>query len=188
LVAIGAATIIVAAFGSVDYLSASGARGHDVTISGGIALDDAIDAFGNENLKNQFGINDILVFSKSGGAAADGQMQHVLRVDLPFQSNSAHDDVGLQYFVNVRNDLDGANIFHCSDIRLHVFLDHRKVITTEWLGYDDRDPSLPKHTDIITIHDVRPGSHHISLLPESRTGGCNSGFLQSWGGTAILFD
>jgi hypothetical protein len=158
-----------------------------VTVNQGISLDDAISAFADEGIKNSLGIKSILVFSKSGGIQDDGQKQGVLRVDLPVVV-SANGGVSFQYFVDVRNDLNKQTAIHCGDVRLHVFVDTEEVFVSSWLGYDDRVPEIPLDTGMITIHDFPSGLHKLGLIPEARSGGCNPGYIQSWGGTAILFE
>jgi len=61
----------------------------------------------------------------------------------------------------------------------------RRSLFSGWLGNDDRDVRIPLKTNKIIIHDIPAGLHNVGLIPEGRTGGCNSGFIQSWGGTAV---
>ncbi len=186
--AIGAAILVGGIVTGIEFLSASATSSYDITTGRGISLENAIIAFSNEEMKNRLGLKNIMVFSKSGGSSEGGQMQQILRVDHPVKLEVTESDVSFQYFVNIREDLDGERTFHCGDIRLHVFLDYKKVHITKWLGYEDRSPHLPLKTDKITIHDVPAGWHDIGLIPEARPGGCNSGYIQSWGGTGVLFD
>jgi hypothetical protein len=160
----------------------------DVTIGSGITLRSAVDAFSDERIREEADLSSVNVFSKSGGRINAGQMQQVLKVDLPINVTNSGDDVSFQYFVEVKDDMNGLAAVHCGDIRLHVYLDSRNVYVTKWLGYDDRYPVLPLDTGRITIHDISAGLHDIGLVPEARAGGCNAGFIQSWGGTSVVFN
>ena len=190
LVAALLALIILAggAVGSIDFRTVVATSTFAVSSSPGISLSDAIAAFGSENIREDLELQSITVFNKSGGSMDSGQKQQVLRVDLPVKVPRDGDDVNFQYFVDRKNDLNGQTAFHCGDIRVHVYLDTKKVFVSGWMGYDDRNPQLPLKTSKITIHDVPDGLHYVGLIPEARTGGCNSGFIQSWGGTVVLFE
>ena len=161
---------------------------NEVTIGSGISLRSALDAFSNESIRDDADLSSVNVFSKSGGKINAGQMQQVLKVDLPINVTDGNDDVSFQYFVEVKDDMNGLAAVHCGDIRLHVYLDSRNVFVTKWLGYDGRYPVLPLDTGRITIHDVAVGLHNIGMVPEARSGGCNAGFIQSWGRTAVVFN
>jgi hypothetical protein len=89
--------------------------------------------------------------------------------------------------VDVKNDMNMQTAAHCGDVRLHIYLDSKEVFVSSWLGYDGRNPTIPLDTAMITLHDVPIGVHEIGFIPEARPGGCNPGFIQSWGGTAVLF-
>ena len=180
-VAIAAIVLVNIAIGS-----ASATHSYWVVTSEGISLDEVIRAFNNETLRNELDISDITVFVKSGGIKSDGQNQDVLRVNLPVKTPGADRDVSFQYFVDIQNDLTGSNSFHCGDIRFHVFLNGKESYTSEWMGFEDRHPSLPLNTQQITIHRVQGNLNEITLIPEGRLGGCNPGYLQSWGGTVVL--
>lgn len=184
---ISVAIIAGIAVGYFDFRGAFATTSYPVTTSRGISLDSAIAAFGNEASRDQLGLKDITVFDKSGGTSDGGQRQAVLTVDLPVRVATNEDEISFQYFVDTRSDMNGDNAFHCADIRLHVYVDTKKVYVSNWMGYDDRAPQLPLKTDKITIHNVPTGLKDIRLVPEGRLGGCNSGFLQSWGGTTVLF-
>ena len=161
---------------------------NEVTIGSGISLRSALDAFSGESSRDDADLSSVNVFSKSGGKINAGQMQQVLKVDLPINVTDGNDDVSFQYFVEVKDDMNGLAAVHCGDIRLHVYLDSRNVFVTKWLGYDGRYPVLPLDTGRITIHDVAVGLHNIGMVPEARSGGCNAGFIQSWGRTAVVFN
>jgi hypothetical protein len=189
LVAVFVAVAVLAGsmIGAMDFHSAFATTTYIVTTSSGISLNEAIDAFNNEDIKDRLGLDNIQIFSKSGGSSAGGQRQAVLRVDLPEKITSTGDSISFQYFVDTKNDMNGEMISHCGDVRLHEYLDARKVYVSKWLGYDGRTPDLPLKTEKITVHEVPTGWHDIGLIPEARSGGCNSGFIQSWGGTAVVF-
>jgi hypothetical protein len=158
-----------------------------VTHSAGLTLSNVTSAFGDPNTKESMGIHDILVFVKSGGSPEGGNLQPLLRTDLP-PIQSATGNISFQYFVDVKNDLTGPNSFHCSDTRLHVFLDKKEVYLSDWLGYQDRTPALPLDTGKVTLADMSSYPHELSFLPESRNTGCNSsGYVLSWGGTIAVF-
>lgn len=176
------------AVGIIPFHTVVATTAFAVSSSPGISLADATAAFGSENTREDLELQSITVFNKSGGMADGGQKQQVLRVDFPVKVARDKDDVTFQYFIDVKNDLNGQKAFHCGDIRIHVYLDTKKVFVSGWMGYDDRNPQLPLKTSKITIHDVPDGLHYVGLIPEARTGGCNSGFIQSWGGTAVLFE
>jgi hypothetical protein len=178
------AGIIVWNFGLGSFFTSDE---HLVSVEAGISLEEAITAFGDESAMNSLGIQNVFVFSKSGGKASGGQLQPVLRVDLPANVSLGGKDVSFQYFVDVRNDMNKQTAAHCGDVRLHVFLDSKEIFVSSWLGYDGRNPTIPLDTAMIVLHDVPAGVHEIGLIPEARPGGCNPGFIQSWGGTAVLF-
>jgi hypothetical protein len=183
---LGASVLAGALVGSVDFHEALATSSIVVSTRSGISLEDAIAAFSNERIRDDLGVKSVLAFSQSGGSADNGQKQQVLRVNLPL-GEVRGGDVAFQYFVDVKDDMNQQTAFHCGDIRLHVYLDAKKVFVSGWLGYDDRDVRIPLKTSKIIIQDIPAGLHNVSLIPEGRTGGCNSGFIQSWGGTAVIF-
>lgn len=114
---------------------------------------------------------------KSGGVTEGGQIQEKI-ADI----------------VEVYPDSSGMIRFryeptrkHCSDHRLHLFLDDISIGTTDWFGYDGRDPQLSLQTEILTIDNVSSGPHQLKLQPEGREGGCNKGYVESWSGTLYLY-
>lgn len=160
---------------------------HKVTTSLGLTLEEVIDAFLIPAVRDEKDTKNILMFSKSGGFVENGNKQPNLRVDLPVTVTERIADVSFQYFVEVKDDLT-PGVAHCSDIRLHVYLDNNYQYTTGWMGYDGRSPRLPLQTDMITIEDVKKGNHDIGLKPEGRISGCNvQGYVFSWGGTAVVY-
>lgn len=158
-----------------------------VSTSPGLTLSEVIAAFGDATTREAKGLQNILTFTKAGGSPEAGQMTPNLRVDVPVKATPSQRQVSFQYFVEVGNDLT-PSIKHCSDVRLHVFLDKKEVMVTDWFGYDGRSPSLPLQTDKITISKVSPGTHELGLIPEGRISGCNDeGYVLSWGGTVAVF-
>ena len=85
--------------------------------------------------------------------------------------------VGTQFYANegsIKVEFT-ANQNHCSDIIAHVFFD-----------YDPWGSNVvhPAQTDGgYEIPIDRTGLHRIDYQGEGITGGCNPGFLGSWGGT-----
>ena len=158
-----------------------------VSTSEGLTLPEVIAAFKNHETREEKGLQNVLVAEKSGGSPETEQFTPNLRVDVPVKVSFEQKQVSFQYFVDVRNDLTGSTTLHCTDIRIHVYLDRKEVFVTDWLGYEDRSPALPLQTDKITIEKVSPGIHEIGLIPEGRIGGCNTAFLLAWGGTIAVF-
>jgi hypothetical protein len=96
----------------------------------------------------------------------------------------------------------------CSSIRLHAILarnaaqrSESELAVSPWLGCFRAGPepifgNLPDNWN--TNFDIRipvrlgnrPTAERCNLLlqPEGRTGGCNSGYLKSWGGTVKLIE
>jgi len=66
----------------------------------------------------------------------------------------------------------------CSDIRLRISGDERPVLTTNFFR------GQLGQTELGT---VAAGSHMLRLSPEGKPGGCNEGWLQSWGGKLTLY-
>ena len=160
-----------------------------ISLSQGLTLPEVIAAIGDQATREEKGLKNILVFTKSGGSLEIGNLQPNLRVDIPVNIDHDKKDVSFQYFVETKDDLTGSLICHCSDVRLHVYIDRNEVYVTDWLGYQDRDPALNLLTDKITISKVSPSDHSIGLIPEGRISGCNTqGYVLSWGGTAAIFE
>jgi hypothetical protein len=166
---------------------------YGVKITKGLDLETVNAALSDETLRDANNISDIAVFFKTGGLSDDGNLQPILMYDKPLTISKVEGDnrneIKFQYFVDVASDLTPES-FDCSDIRLHIILDHEKEIyVTRWLGYDGREPVLPIDTGIISIDSIQPGGHTISLIPEGRMGGCNaSDFLVSFGGTLVVYN
>jgi hypothetical protein len=67
---------------------------------------------------------------------------------------------------------------HCSDVRVHFFLDGTEVGVTPF--------TKPDGVVKATIRLKRRGSGQLRFDGEGRTGGCNAGALISWGGRLEL--
>lgn len=117
-------------------------------------------------------------FTKSGGISGKGQMQPVLVCEFNEVSPDAARVIRFQYHAWDK---------HCSDIRLHIYLDGVDVGTTEWLGYPGRDPELSMKTEIISIENVLVRNHILTFQPQGREGGCNHGYISDWGGEMYFF-
>ncbi len=184
---LGAAVLVLGILFSVSTVNAVPAS--RISLSQGLTLPDVIAAFGDQATREEKGLKNILLFTKSGGSLEIGNFQPNLRVDIPVNIDHQKKEVSFQYFVETKDDLTGSLIFHCSDVRLHVYIDGKEVYVTDWLGYQDRDPALNLQTEKITINKVSPGDHTIGLIPEGRLGGCNTqGYVLSWGGTTAIFE
>ena len=184
---LGAIALIYTSMYSVTVVFA--APSSRITTSQGLTLDEVIAAYGTQSLREEKGLKNILVFTKGGGSLEVGNLQPNLRIDSVVDVTPQNKEVSFQYFVDIRDDLTGSRIFHCSDVRLHVLLDGKEIHVTDWLGYEDGDTSLALKTDKITIGKVSPGEHHVGLIPEGRVTGCNvQGYVLSWAGTIAIFD
>jgi hypothetical protein len=190
--------ILAALFGSAVLLGAlastfsagiaNAQTAYKVTTSTGITMANAVDAYWSQSVRDDLGVRNVLMFAKSGGNDALGQKPQILRVDLPVKVKSGGEDISVQYFVDVSNDLSPSPMVHCGDVRLHVYVGGVKVYVTPWMGYEGRNPGLPLQTAKLTIHDVPAGWRDIGFVPEGRAGGCNVGATYSWGGTGVVFD
>lgn len=72
-----------------------------------------------------------------------------------------------------------ASTGHCSDIRVHLFVDGVLKHTSAFLG-----PGVS--TGAVDLGPVTPGAHSLGVQAEGRVGGCNFGRLGSWGGTLTV--
>lgn len=66
---------------------------------------------------------------------------------------------------------------HCSDVRMHFEVDGVERAVSAFLV-----PGVS--SGFFDVGPVTPGAHVIALRAEGRVGGCNSGQLVGWGGTA----
>lgn len=66
---------------------------------------------------------------------------------------------------------------HCSDVRAHILVDGTERGLTAFLA-----PG--QSSAFVDVGPVAPGAHVVALQGEGRVGGCNSGVLVGWGGTA----
>lgn len=71
---------------------------------------------------------------------------------------------------------------HCSDIRLHILVDERDVHVTEFIG----PISGIMTTGTLDLGPVVSGKHSLTLSPEGRVGGCNTGWFYNWFGTLVV--
>jgi IPTL-CTERM motif len=65
----------------------------------------------------------------------------------------------------------------CSNIRIHFLVDGAEVALTGFVGASGS-------TGFFNLGPVSSGSHTLGLQAEGQVGGCNSGTLGSWAGTA----
>ena len=66
---------------------------------------------------------------------------------------------------------------HCSDIRVHFLVDGVELAVTPFLA-----PGATSAT--FTLSPVSAGTHTLGLQGEGQVGGCNTGSVANWGGTA----
>jgi hypothetical protein len=69
----------------------------------------------------------------------------------------------------------------CSDMRLHILLDGVEWETSNYFGMDS------KTTGVLDLGTVSSGRHTLKFQPEGRLGGCNTGYLESWGGSLVVY-
>jgi hypothetical protein len=69
---------------------------------------------------------------------------------------------------------------HCSSLRMHFLLDGvQKAVS---------DEVAPGHaTGYVNLGPVEPGQHLVALQAEGIEGGCNVGYVSSWGGSATVW-
>jgi hypothetical protein len=65
----------------------------------------------------------------------------------------------------------------CSSIRIHYLVDGTEVTVTGFVGAN-------QSTGVANLGPVSAGTHVLGLQAEGIVGGCNSGTLGSWAGTA----
>jgi hypothetical protein len=68
---------------------------------------------------------------------------------------------------------------HCSNVQVDVYVDGVLKTTTPVL-------SPTQGTGWLELGDVAAGPHTIGLVAHGFTGGCNVGYIQSWGGTLAV--
>lgn len=118
---------------------------------------------------------------KMGGT---GQLSPQMAADFPVVVGSEGSMV-VQYNAPRPSIPPGGS--HCSDVRVRFLLDGREIHTTTWLGYEGRTPALPLHSDLLALSGLASGPHTITVQPEGREGGCNTGRLYAWDGTLLIF-
>ena len=70
-----------------------------------------------------------------------------------------------------------ASAGHCSDVRMHFLVDGVERALSGFL-------TPGQSTGFVNVGPVTPGAHVVGLQAEGRVGGCNTGALVGWGGTA----
>jgi len=155
-----------------------------VSISPGITQADANAAVVNQGIRDQDRIYNVIGLIDSGGSASQGERPSSLKLDL--RVDTVNNQTSFQYFSDVKNDwTPGA--YDCGDVRIHVYVGSTHIYQTGWLGYEGRNPPLPLQTSKITLSHLPSNVHYLTLQPEARIGGCNTGDLISWGGTLVVF-
>ena len=66
---------------------------------------------------------------------------------------------------------------HCSDVRVHFLVDGAELAVTPFLA-----PGVTSAT--FTLSPVSAGTHTLGLQGEGQVGGCNTGSVANWGGSA----
>jgi hypothetical protein len=69
---------------------------------------------------------------------------------------------------------------HCSSLRMHFLLDGRERTVSGEIGPGQR-------TGFVDLGPVSPGSHVVGLQAEGIPGGCNSGKIVAWEGSAEVW-
>ena len=73
---------------------------------------------------------------------------------------------------------------HCSSIRVHIYADGVPQGTSDWLGTAGAPPQV--YGPIFIGNYDANHAVDIDIVAEGMVGGCNSGSLSSWGGTATV--
>jgi hypothetical protein len=69
---------------------------------------------------------------------------------------------------------------HCSSLRMHFLVDGLPKATSDVVA-----PG--RSSGYVELGPVEAGEHQLSLQAEGVPGGCNAGFLTSWGGSAMVY-
>lgn len=69
---------------------------------------------------------------------------------------------------------------HCSSGRILISVDGRQVARTKFLGRLETTSVKPKKLKL------PQGEHTLGFQFEGRPGGCNTGFVSSWGGIVVI--
>ena len=123
----------------------------------------------------------LITLHKTGGT---GQRSSQIREQIPVSVGSTG-KVIFQYNVPVPGIPPGGK--HCSDVRMHFLWDGQEVAVSDWLGYPERSPALPLKSSLYLLTAQHSGQHILTLQPEGRSGGCNSGNLYAWDGTLLIY-
>lgn len=67
----------------------------------------------------------------------------------------------------------------CSDVLIHFLVDGSEVAATGFVA-------IGGSSAVLNLGPVSSGQHVLGLQAEGRVGGCNSGTLGSWAGTAAI--
>ncbi|MGF6736118.1 hypothetical protein OKW50_008291 [Paraburkholderia youngii] len=101
-----------------------------------------------------------------GGGAPDTQHSPQLDAIVDFDAGG---DVKMDFHVSGKA---------CSQIKFNLFIDGHQVGSTDFFD---------KELGLFDLGSVTYGKHSLRVSPEGRVGGCNTGSLQSWGGTLTLY-
>jgi hypothetical protein len=124
----------------------------------------------------------LIMIHKTGGVA---QKSPQVSMTVPVEANA---DGTLIFQYNVPRPSIPPGGSHCSDVRVIFYLDGQEIYTSEWLGYESRNPALPLITDLVAVEHVALGTHQLTVQGEGRYGGCNYGNLFAWDGTLLILE
>ncbi len=74
----------------------------------------------------------------------------------------------------------------CSSIRVTPYLNGKALPTSEFLGWSGSNTGRNLITRSYNLGRLRKGKYLFQLAAEGIVGGCNIGYLGSWGGTYIF--
>lgn len=106
-----------------------------------------------------------ITFEKSGGTA-NTQTSPQLDESVDFESSGS---------LKVKFEMQNGS---CSSLRLHLYLEDQLVMET---GYFDQT------SGVLDLGEVPAGAHTLRVSPEGMEGKCNTGTLESWGGTLTMY-
>jgi hypothetical protein len=84
---------------------------------------------------------------------------------------------------------------HCSAVKLNIYVDGSLYKTTDYLGWYSTSAypnngiysNSPLTTGILDLGLFNAGSHTVSLEVVGAQGGCNLGYVESWGGSLSIY-
>jgi len=121
-----------------------------------------------------------LQIAEEGDYPSDGLYQPKLAAETTIVSNE-NGKIIFQYFVPQS---------HSCDAKLHVFLDEKETVVTEWMGNYQKTNSLPLDSGRMIL-DVEPNkSYKIKFVPEARDSGipCTATeYFKSWYGEVKFY-